>query len=201
MPSSDPHDEAVYVLDFGSQTAQLIARRLREAGVLALLERPDIPATELARRRPKGIVLSGGPASVYEPNAPRCDPEIFNLGIPILGICYGMQIACHTLGSRIAPGPKREFGRATLHINDRPAIFKGIPDNSTVWMSHGDHVDKIDRDFETLARTPTVPHAAVRHRSKPFHGLLFHPELTHTPHGADILRNWLYEVCRCRGTW
>lgn len=195
------HAEVVYVLDFGSQTAQLIARRIREAGVLALLERPDIPAEELGRRAPKGIVLSGGPSSVYDAGAPKCDPAIFQLGIPILGICYGMQIACHTLGSKIAPGPTREFGRASLHINERASLFTGVPDHSTVWMSHGDHVTEIDKDFVTLATTPTVPHAAVRHRSLPFHGLLFHPEVTHTPHGSDILRNWVYEICMCSGTW
>jgi GMP synthase (glutamine-hydrolysing) len=201
MAPHTSHDEVVYVLDFGSQTAQLIARRIREAGVLALLERPDIPAEELRRRAPKGVVLSGGPSSVYDPGAPRFDPAIFQLGIPILGICYGMQVACHTLSSKIAPGPKREFGRASLHIHDRASLFAGVPDHSTVWMSHGDHVTEIDKDFITLATTPTVPHAAVRHRTLPFHGLLFHPEVTHTPHGSDILRNWVYEVCKCRGTW
>lgn len=201
MAYADPHQELIHVLDFGSQTAQLIARRIREAGVLALLERPDVPAEELKRRGAKGIVLSGGPSSVYDKGAPRCDPGIFRLGIPVLGICYGMQIACHLLGSRIAPGPKREFGRAALHIRDRASLFAGVPDQSTVWMSHGDHVEAIDKDFATLATTPTAPHAAVRHRTLPFHGLLFHPEVTHTPHGADILRNFVYEVCGCRGTW
>jgi GMP synthase (glutamine-hydrolysing) len=197
----DPHAETVYVLDFGSQTAQLIARRVREAGVLALMERPDIPAAELRRRGAKGIILSGGPSSVYDAGAPRCDPAIFDLGIPILGICYGMQLACHVLGSKVAPGSAREFGRATLSIAAPGGILEGVPDRATVWMSHGDHVESIDRDFVTLASTPTAPHCVVRHRAKPFHGLLFHPEVTHTPHGADILRNFVFGVCGCRGTW
>jgi GMP synthase (glutamine-hydrolysing) len=195
------HNEVIYILDFGSQTAQLIARRIREAGVLALLERPDIPASELRRRAPKGLILSGGPSSVNEPGAPRCDPAIFDLGIPILGICYGMQLACHLLGSRIAPGTTREFGRASLQLHEPSPLFAGVPDHSTVWMSHGDHVENLGRDFVTLAHTPTVPHAAVRHQSRPFHGLLFHPEVTHSPHGSDILRNFVYEICQCRGTW
>lgn len=199
--SAPPQSETIFILDFGSQTAQLIARRIREAGVLALLERPDISAKELRQRAPKGIVLSGGPSSVYDQGAPRCDPAIFQLGIPILGICYGMQLACHLLGSTIAPGPKREFGRASLHLKGQSELFTGVPDHSTVWMSHGDHVEQIDKDFVTLADTPAVPHAVIRHKTLPFHGLLFHPEVTHSPHGADILRNWVYGVCKCRGEW
>ncbi len=206
MPAAEsalPHDEVIPILDFGSQTAQLIARRVRDAGAYSVLVAPDISAAKLSGMRPKGIILSGGPSSVYEPNAPRCDPAILDLGVPVLGICYGMQLACQIFGSRVERGRTREFGRAHLSIAQGAdkGLLEAIPQRTTVWMSHGDQVLDLDRDFETLASTPTCPHAAVRHRSKPFLGLQFHPEVTHTPHGVDILRNFVFEVCKCRRTW
>jgi GMP synthase (glutamine-hydrolysing) len=206
LPDADqlPHHEVVPILDFGSQTAQLIARRVREAGAFSLLVHPATPASELKAIRPKGLILSGGPASVYEPGAPRCDPAIFDLGIPILGICYGMQLACQILGARVERAPHREFGRANLTIQDRSDLLAAIPERTTVWMSHGDQVTDLDRAMlHPLATTPTCPYAAVR-SSKPglrFFGVQFHPEVTHTPHGVDILQNFLYEVCGCEGTW
>jgi len=189
------------VLDFGSQTAQLIARRIREAGCLSLLMRPDAPIEELGVLRPKGIVLSGGPASVYEPGAPRCDPRLFDLGVPVLGVCYGMQLACQMLGAAVKPASRREFGRATIRIADRTDLLAALPDSTSVWMSHGDQVTDLDTNFRTLASTTTCPHAAVRHRSVPFFGVQFHPEVTHTPHGGEIFRNFVYEICGCRGAW
>lgn len=198
------HDELVVVLDFGSQTAQLIARRIREAGVFSTMVRPDLPAAELRAMAPKGIVLSGGPASVYDAGAPKCDPGIFDLGIPVLGICYGMQLACHTLGGKVSPVGHREFGRANLHVSDRSDLLSAIPEKTSVWMSHGDQVTGLgEAGFHTLASTPTCPQAAVRlvGAGRTFYGVQFHPEVTHTPHGADIIRNFLFEVCRCRGTW
>lgn len=198
------HDELVVVLDFGSQTAQLIARRIREAGVFSMMVRPDLPAHEIRALNPKGIVLSGGPSSVYEAGAPRCDPAVFDLGIPVLGICYGMQLACQTLGGRVSGGSHREFGRANLHVQDRSDLLSAIPERTSVWMSHGDQVTGLgEAGFETLASTPTCPQAAVRLAStgRTFYGVQFHPEVTHTPHGADIIRNFLFEICRCSGTW
>jgi GMP synthase (glutamine-hydrolysing) len=198
------HDELVTVLDFGSQTAQLIARRVREAGVYSMMVRPDLPASELRAMNPKGIILSGGPSSVYEQGAPRCDPAIFDLGIPVLGICYGMQLACQTLGGKVAAAGHREFGRAALTVVDRTDLLSAIPERTSVWMSHGDQVTGLgEAGFETLASTPTCPQAAVRLRSgdRRFFGVQFHPEVTHTPHGAEIIRNFLFEVCGCAGTW
>lgn len=204
-PQSLPHDEVVPVLDFGSQTAQLICRRVREAGAYSLLVSPKITAADLRALNPKGIILSGGPSSVYEDGAPRCDPEILNLGIPVLGICYGMQLACQIMGSKVSRADHREFGRANLEIKPNASskgdLLHAIPQRTAVWMSHGDQVQDVNHEFETLASTPTCPNAVVRHKRIPFHGVQFHPEVTHTPHGVDILQNFLYEICRCRGGW
>lgn len=199
-----PSRDGIPILDFGSQTAQLIARRVREAGVFSTLVRPDIPARELAAMNPKGIILSGGPASVYEPGAPKCDPEIFRLGVPVLGICYGMQIAAQSLGGRVERADHREFGRANITISDRSDLFAAVPDRTIVWMSHGDQVTDVDRRlFQPIASTPTCPFAAVRSVAEGvrFFGVQFHPEVTHTPHGYEIIRNFLYEICGCRATW
>jgi GMP synthase (glutamine-hydrolysing) len=199
----DPQREIVPILDFGSQTAQLIARRVRDAGVFSLLVRPDIRADELRAMHPRGIILSGGPASVYEPNAPTCDPAIFALGVPVLGICYGLQIAARVLGAEVRPASHREFGRASLHVHCPDDLFRGMPERTIVWMSHGDQVAETAGLFRTIASTPTCPNAAVRSADprRTFYGVQFHPEVTHTPHGNDIIRNFLYEICRCEGTW
>lgn len=196
-----PHDEIIPVLDFGSQYAQLIARRVREAGAFSILVRPDITADELRAFNPKGLILSGGPSSVYEVNAPRCDPEIFELGVPVLGICYGMQIACQTLGCEIKPARQREYGRAHLEIVDDSDLLHGIPAQTTVWMSHGDQVSAANDQLHVLATTQTCPVAAVKHTSRPFYGVQFHPEVTHTPHGIEVLHNFLYHICDCKNTW
>ncbi len=198
------HDEVVPILDFGSQTAQLIARRIRDAGVFSLLVAPDISAQQLSAMKPKGIILSGGPASVYEPGAPRCDSRIFDLGVPVLGICYGMQLAAQVFGATVRRAQHREFGRATLHIADRSDLFHAIPDRTTVWMSHGDQVTDLEEaSLAVMASTPTCPYAAVRSTNprRRFWGVQFHPELTHTPHGPDMLRAFLFEICGCVGRW
>ncbi|MBM4107533.1 MAG: glutamine-hydrolyzing GMP synthase [Phycisphaerae bacterium] len=198
------HDEVVPILDFGSQTAQLIARRVRDAGVFSLLVAPDISAQRLADMKPKGIILSGGPASVYDPGAPRCDPRIFDLGIPVLGICYGMQLAAQVFGATVKRAQHREFGRAALHLADRADLFHAVPDKTTVWMSHGDQVTDLEEaSLSATASTPTCPFAAVRSTNprRRFWGVQFHPELTHTPHGPDMLRAFLFEICGCAGTW
>ncbi len=199
------HDEIVPVLDFGSQTAQLICRRVREAGVFSLLLRPDVSADELRAMKPRGIILSGGPASVYDEGAPAMDPGVLELGVPVLGICYGMQLACRVMGADVSRSDHREFGRASLDIATPSDLFQAIPEKTTVWMSHGDQIRGLDAaELETLASTPTCPFAAVRSKresDRAFFGVQFHPEVTHTPHGVDILRNFLYEICRADGSW
>jgi GMP synthase (glutamine-hydrolysing) len=195
-------DELVLILDFGSQFGQLIARRVRELNVFCQVVRHDIAADRVRELRPKGLIFSGGPASVYEPGAPKCDPKLFDLGVPVLGICYGMQLACHTLGGQVGGGAHtREYGRATLNVTDPNTIFRGYPAESTVWMSHGDQVQTVEGDFLPLAATDTCPVAAVKHRSRPVFGIQFHPEVSHTPHGGLILQNFLRDVCGCRGLW
>ncbi|MFM1890076.1 MAG: synthase [Planctomycetota bacterium] len=201
IPTPPPGVDTVLILDFGSQFAQLIARRIREAGVYSLLVAPDRPIEEFAKLAPKGIVLSGGPSSVTEREAPRCDPRILDMGVPVLGICYGMQLGCQILGGRVEAAEAREFGRTALRIRDASGLLAGLPDRTSVWMSHGDQVSDLGADFEVLASSETCPNAVVRHRSKPFHGVQFHPEVTHTPHGADLLRNFLYSICQCEGSW
>ncbi|MDX1683271.1 MAG: glutamine-hydrolyzing GMP synthase, partial [Phycisphaeraceae bacterium] len=199
--ASELAGEVVPILDFGSQYAQLIARRVRELGVFSLLVRPDIPVDELYAMNPAGLILSGGPASVYEDDAPRCDPKLFDLDVPVLGICYGMQVACELLGASVKSATAREYGRASLQVQQSGGLLSGIPEKTSVWMSHGDQVNELPDVFEALATTPTCPYAAVRHREKPFFGVQFHPEVTHTPHGVDLLHNYLFEVCGCEGNW
>jgi GMP synthase (glutamine-hydrolysing) len=194
-------EEKVLVFDFGAQYGQLIARRVREQNVFCQIVRHDLPAQRVAELGPSGLIFSGGPASVYDPAAPHCDPAIFELGIPTLGICYGMQLACQALGGEVKPSSSREFGRAHCHIRETNGLFAGVPQETTVWMSHGDQVQAIQGDFVSLAATDTCPIAAVRHRVRPIYGLQFHPEVSHTPHGSRILRNFLYNVCGCKGLW
>lgn len=193
--------QQVIVLDFGSQYAQLIARRVRDQHVYCEIVRHDISVERIRERAPSGIILSGGPASVYEAGAPRCDPGIFQLGIPILGICYGMQIICEALGGTVAAAPAREYGRARCKVVEPQPLFSGLPSRTEVWMSHGDQVEGLSDVFVPLAHTDTCPLAAVRHRSLPIYGLQFHPEVTHTTAGATILGNFLRLVCGCEGTW
>lgn len=196
-------DELVLILDFGSQFGQLIARRVRELNVFCQVVRHDISADRVRELNPKGIILSGGPASVYEPGAPHPDPKLFDLDIPVLAICYGMQLACQALGGSVGGGAHtREYGRATLTVTDPDVLFQGVPAESTVWMSHGDQVQAVDGGaFVPLAATATCPVAAVKHRSRPVFGIQFHPEVGHTTHGGLILRNFLRDVCGCGGSW
>jgi GMP synthase (glutamine-hydrolysing) len=194
--------ELVLIFDFGSQFGQLIARRVREQNVFCQIVRHDLTAERVRELNPKGIIFSGGPASVYEPGAPKCDPRIFDLGIPVLGICYGMQLACQALGGKVGGGHHtREYGRATLTVSDPNTLFKAYPAESTVWMSHGDQVQDTSGEFVVLASTDTCPLAAVKHRTRPIFGLQFHPEVAHTPHGGQILANFLRDVCGCSGEW
>lgn len=193
--------EKILVLDFGSQFAQLIARRVREQNVYCEIIRHDLPAEAIAAKKPSGLILSGGPSSVYEDAAPKCDPAIFQLGLPVLGICYGMQLACEALGGEVKNSEAREYGRANLKISSPGDLLSGLPDETDVWMSHGDQVDSVSSDFVQLAGTATCPFAAVQHKSLPVYGLQFHPEVTHTVLGKTILKNFLYAVCNCEGRW
>ena len=193
--------ETVVVLDFGSQYSMLIARRVRECHVYCEILPYNAPAEQVARLNPRGFILSGGPASVYEPSAPMAPAYIYESGVPILGICYGMQALTHQLGGRVSSGLKREYGHAVLRQNvvDHP-IFKGLPLEMPVWMSHGDEISEAPPGFSSLAYTDNAP-VAVLGNERGIIGLQFHPEVSHTPNGADILKNFLYEVCGCKGTW
>ena len=193
--------ETIAILNFGSQYSQLIARRVREQNVYSKIFRPDIAAKELSRLNLKGIIMSGGPASVYAEGAPRCDEEIFELDVPILGICYGMQLGCQVLGAGIIPAGHREYGRTDLSVLDTSDLFTNLPESIVAWASHGDQLENPGRDFDILAKTRTCPYAAVRHKRINFYGVQFHPEVSHTPKGATILENFLYRVCRCTGDW
>ncbi|MCA9025547.1 MAG: glutamine-hydrolyzing GMP synthase [Planctomycetaceae bacterium] len=194
-------DEVVLVLDFGSQTAQLIARRVREENVFCQLVRHDLSAERIREIAPQGLILSGGPASVYAERSPQPDPAIFDLGIPILGICYGMQLICRSEGSEVSPGQSREFGHTTCRVVEHDPLLEGIPPELTVWMSHGDQVQGLSEHFDTLASTDTCPNTAIRHKTKPIYGLQFHPEVTHTQLGSRLIGNFVKNVCGCAGNW
>jgi GMP synthase (glutamine-hydrolysing) len=194
-------EQHVLVLDFGSQYAHLIARRVREQHVFCEIVRHDISAEEVRARGARGLIFSGGPASVYEPGAPHCDPALLELGLPILGICYGMQLVCHLLGCEIRQARAREFGPAQVRRQVDDVLFRGFSNVSEVWMSHGDQVFGSSDQFAILAATETCPVAAVRHRERPIYGLQFHPEVTHTPEGGVLIRNFLLDICGCQGTW
>ncbi|MBL8817089.1 MAG: glutamine-hydrolyzing GMP synthase [Planctomyces sp.] len=199
--TSGSSEDLVLVMDFGSQTAQLIARRVRDANVFCQIVRHDLTVDRIRELRPKGLILSGGPASVYGQGAPSIDPRILELDIPILGICYGMQLTCHTLGGKILPASSREFGRAPCLQVNSCSLFDGLPGSFVAWMSHGDQVELLSEDFEVIASTHTCPNAAVRHRRRAIYGLQFHPEVTHTEFGARLLQNFVRNICGCRGTW
>ncbi len=200
-PASAAQERPVIVLDFGAQYAQLIARRIREARVYSLILPYDTPVAQLLAHRPQGIVLSGGPASVYAPGAPRVDPALFAAGIPILGICYGMQLMAHLLGGRTAAADQREYGRTRLFVDDGADLFAGLEPRLICWMSHGDSVVALPPGFVVLAHTDRSPIAAMADRTRRLYGLQFHPEVSHTPWGVEVLRNFLYGVCRCEPTW
>ena len=197
----DIHAEKILVLDFGSQYTQLIARRLRELGVYCEIH-PCTMAPEAMRAfRPRGIVLSGGPASVLAEGSPRTDRTAFELGVPVLGICYGLQLLAHELGGRVDRAAHREYGPATIDARQGAELFHGLPPKLDVWMSHGDRVEALPPGFEPIASTPSSPFAAVEDRRRRFYGVQFHPEVVHTPLGKEILKNFAYRVCGCSGNW
>jgi len=193
--------EFVAVLDFGSQYAQLISRRIREFGVYCEILPHDISCADLRAMAPKAVVLSGGPASVLEDDHPGIDPEIFTLGIPVLGICYGLQITADVLGGFLERGTAREYGPATIQVDKPGALFSGLPENLDVWMSHGDHVSRPPKGFSILAHTSSCAVASMGDEHRKIYAVQFHPEVVHTPMGVDILRNFLFGIAQCSGGW
>jgi len=193
--------QTLIVLDFGSQFTQLIARRLRELSVFSEILPHNTPLAEIAQRHPAGIILSGGPRSVSEPTAPRCDPAIFDADVPVLGICYGMQLMTDALGGQVAPAPHREFGHATIRIVQNAPLLSSMPSELRVWASHGDFVTAAPSGFAVTATSANAPVAAMADEDRRFYALLFHPEVAHTERGTEILRSFAFDVCGCTGDW
>ena len=191
----------ILIIDFGSQYSQLIARRVRECNVFCRIEPPGVDMDKIRALNPDGIILSGGPASVYEKDSPKTGPEIFNLGIPVLGICYGLQFMIHTLGGEVKKAQKREYGFASLDILDHDGLYHNIDKITQCWMSHGDSIESIPEGFKIDASTENTRVASCANHEKRLYGLQFHPEVHHTPKGKEIIRNFLYDICHCKGTW
>ncbi|MGD1019774.1 MAG: glutamine-hydrolyzing GMP synthase [Verrucomicrobiia bacterium] len=195
------HMEQIVILDFGSQYTQVIARRIRECRVFSQILRFDTSAAKLAALKPRGLILSGGPASVYGKGAPHGDPAIWNLGIPVLGICYGMQLMAHQLGGRVEKGDKREYGHAEVEITGDSPLFATMDSRQQVWMSHGDKMTKVPAGFVSVAHSQNSPYAAIAHPTRGHFGLQFHPEVHHTPNGKQIISNFVHGVCGCGRNW
>jgi GMP synthase (glutamine-hydrolysing) len=191
----------IVIIDFGSQYNQLIARRVRENRVFCQIEPPATALEAVTRLKPEGIILSGGPSSIYEPGSPKVDPGIFALGIPILGICYGMQFMSASLGGRVERADKREYGFARLTVDRPEGLFKGVARSTTCWMSHGDSIKKLPRGFQPIASTENTHFAAAADPRRKLYGVQFHPEVAHTPQGGVILKNFLFKVCACKPSW
>jgi GMP synthase (glutamine-hydrolysing) len=195
--------QSILVLDFGAQYSQLIARRVREQKVYSELHPFNLPLERIRAMQPAGIILSGGPSSVYDEGAPRVSPELFELGIPILGICYGVQLASLVLGGQVSPALNREYGRAGVKLTQASALMSGfeLGEEFTVWMSHGDRVEKLPDGFAVVGSNPACPFAVVEAPARKFWGVQFHPEVVHTPRGGEILGNFIFRICGCQPTW
>ena len=196
--------DKILILDFGSQYTQLIARRVRECQIYSEIHPYSIPAARVESLSPKGVILSGGPASVYEKDAPLCDPAILRMGIPVLGICYGMQLIAHQLGGEVTPSKKREYGKARLTLEKDGRLFKGLGFKGgqlTVWMSHGDYVKTLPPGFHAIAHSRNTVFAAIEEPRKRIYGLQFHPEVVHTQKGIEIIKNFLFHICGCSTLW
>ena len=191
----------ILIIDFGSQYNQLIARRVREFNVYCQIDPPNVDIEHIKKLNPEGIILSGGPSSIYEKNSPKCDEAIFHLGIPVLGICYGMQFMIHALGGTVEKTKKREYGFAELEVIAPEGLFKAIHGKTTTWMSHGDSITKLPKGFKITASTENTMFAAVAHKKKNLYGLQFHPEVHHTSKGTAMLRNFLFDICNCTRNW
>ena len=193
--------QRIVILDYGSQYTQLIARRIREQQVFSEIIRFETPAAKLRENMPQGIILSGGPNSVFEEGAPGIDPEIFNLGVPVLGVCYGMQLMSQQLGGAVEPGTEREYGKTEMTTVPGNELFAGLPEQFIVWMSHGDRVSKIPEGFQVSATSGNCPYAAIRNEAKKFYAIQFHPEVVHTQYGNQIIGNFLFKICGCKADW
>jgi len=194
-------DRPVVVLDFGAQYSKLIARRVREAKVFSLILPFNIPASELKAMDPAGIIFSGGPASVHAPGAPLPDPEVLRLGVPVLGICYGVQLFAHMLGGKVERPSRREYGIAHLEHADTTGLLSGVDPHTQVWMSHGDAISRLPNDFQAIGKTENCPYAAIANPAAKLYGVQFHPEVVHTPQGARILSNFVHTICGCESRW
>ena len=195
-------NEQIVILDFGSQYTQVIARRIRECNVYSTILRYDTPAKEIAALEPRGLILSGGPSSVYAKNAPLPDKNIFNLKVPILGICFGIQLLAEYLGGKVEKGLKREYGKGTLAVKDSFCpLFANLPETLQVWNSHGDKLTKIPNGFKSVAVTENSDFAAIENRARKMYGLQFHPEVAHTPRGREIIANFVHNICGCGKNW
>ncbi len=195
------HPETILVLDFGSQYSQLIARRVRELHVYSKIVSWKTPAEEIRAAAPAGIILSGGPASVYQANAPKCDPAIFELGIPVLGICYGLQLMVETLGGEVSHGDAREYGKAIVTSTSASPLFEDVPAETQMWMSHGDKVTRLPEGFKTCAKTDNTEFAAVQDLDRRLFGIQFHPEVVHSPMGPLVIENFCLGICGCSANW
>lgn len=200
-PNPAAVDEQVLILDFGGQYTQLIARRVRECRVYCEILPYDTPASDIIARNPKGIIFSGGPASVYEPDAPKCDKAIYEAGIPIFGICYGTQLIAYDLGGTVTPGEHKEYGRTEMDVLDGSGLFAGLESKLVGWMSHGDLVESVPQGVSISASTPSTPVAAMESKERKLYGVQFHPEVVHTPWGIEVLQNFLYRECGLKATW
>ena len=198
---TEVNQEMIVVLDFGSQYNQLITRRIREFGVYSELHPHTITAEEIKKLNPAGIIFSGGPNSVYDETAFRCDEAIFELGLPIFGICYGMQLMTQYYGGKVEPAQNREYGKAEIKIQNESALFTNLPKEQIVWMSHGDLVVKTPEGFQIDATSASCPISAMSDRDRKLFAVQFHPEVRHSEYGNDILKNFVFEVCGCKGDW
>jgi GMP synthase (glutamine-hydrolysing) len=191
----------IVIIDFGSQFNQLIARRVRECRVYCQIEPPTVTAEQIRRLKPEGIILSGGPSSIYQANSPRVDDRIFSLGVPVLGICYGMHFMVDALGGRVKQADKREYGFTSLTAKRQTGLFSGVGKESVTWMSHGDSIEAVPEGFVITAHTANTKVAAMANSRKKFFGVQFHPEVEHTAKGRIMIRNFLFDVCGCKPSW
>lgn len=199
--NSDLNRQVIIILDFGSQYSELIARRIRETQVYSEVLSYRTSIEQLRQLQPSGIILSGGPSSVYDDGAPHCDPEIWNLGVPVLGVCYGMQLMVQQLGGAVERADRAEYGKAALSVDDPTDLLTNVEDGTTMWMSHGDSCTQLPAGFEVLAHTENTPCAAIAHHERNLYGVQFHPEVVHSIGGAALIRNFVYHICQCQPTW
>ena len=201
LEGADGRRPAIVILDFGSQYSELIARRVRETEVYSLVVSHTTTLEQLKALGPRGIILSGGPSSVYAAGAPLCDPGIWDLGIPVLGVCYGMQLMVQQLGGSVEASERGEYGKAPLFVDDPTDLLTNVDDGSTMWMSHGDSVQALPDGFTRLAHTDNTPEAAIAHHGRKLYGVQFHPEVVHSTCGMALIRNFIYHICGCEPDW